>query len=293
MIGRIKPRLHVVLLLTSLLATVWLTQAVLAGNTLLLISVANSPPGITSVDAPGSVNLVVNDTTRVYCNASIVDLNGYQDVTQVNAALWYSSNSTFNSTDDYQRHYSTNCTVSWGTETVLRAVCGFDIQHLASSGAWKCNVTAVDKSNAVNHSTSLFTVNSLTAFSVSAHIAFGSMSPGNTSEQGIVTVVENTGNTLINLEVAAAGPLNCTHGRIPLNNIRYSASDVGYDSMCNLTESGSDTCSELKNRFNLQASTSIAGHPTNPSKNIYWHIRVPYGVYGDCSGTIAYTAKPA
>ena len=127
------------------------------------VEIGNSPPQVHNVTISANdifnvsmISLLPGANVTVNCSAVVLDWNGEDDISVVNATF-YSSGHGFNydSPDDNNYHYSavnesgavdTNCTwdLSYGDQYEMWAECMFEVAYYSYNGTWSCNVTAWD-----------------------------------------------------------------------------------------------------------------------------------------------------
>ncbi len=328
---RTKERIELALLLIALGVLLVSPILLLPGyayggastNVTAKLNVSNSEPLIASVlfdDSPitddGRITLAAGTSTRVYCNASAFDFNGWQDIVNASAIIFVanttagSSGINYLSADDSNQHYtnhSCNCTESpIGTQNAS-CTCAFAMQYYADNGTWVCNFTVRDGGGMENLTNSTQMNESVTdqagvietiAVSVPGVIDYGNLSVLETSSEQLMNVT-NVGNVDINVTVRGWGGTNatvndefvggnlsmiCARGNITLGMERYSfESGTLYDSMTNLTYNDTKIGNIV---FRQRRDETVNG---NSSNTTYWKIQVPLGVGGICNGTISVT----
>lgn len=270
-------------------------RPVFSQTTELRVSVQNIAPTLnnSNLECNEPVVLTSGLTTRLYCNVTASDQNGWQDIYRIDAMLWYNNTANKSSADNYLNHYSmVNCNLTSGSELSRTAECYFDMQFFADPGEWTIEFNASDQAGTWQvYNVSYITVVDFLALSATGIINFGSMLPGQISQDVKSAVINNTCNQEIDLLLDAPSAITCVTGGIPLSNIHYDSLSTDYGSMCgSLTTDADDTCYRLSQSFNLQKSQTKTGNVEVPTKNTYWHISVPEGVSGLCNGTVTYTA---
>jgi len=242
-----------------------------------------------------NITISAGYSKTVYCNATIRDWNGFNDVAYVNATLWHSS-SSYDAADDNNTHYTnTSCTIN-GSVTppyIGWVVCSFDVWYYSNNGTWMCNVTAMDYQNASgvgNRSTIFYSVYAL---NVTDGINYGNVPveeySGNTT--GNVTAnVSNIGNMDINITVHGYGArfndnlaMNCSlGGNITIDNERFSSSTSEWDSMTTLSGTAKQTGLTLAK----PTDSTITSTPT------YWQVYInsTNNPGGNCTGYVVFTA---
>jgi hypothetical protein len=237
---------------------------------------------VTSDDITPSYN---NDFT-VWCNATVEDTNGYEDVTGANATLWDPATAAETDGDDTDEHYTnSSCTLAGGAGNTVNAQCAFTVKWFAQPAEWTCKLTAVDTGSETGTTTATdLTINSFKGVGGGTSLNFGSMSPGDTTatESELTLSIENRGNIELDVNITSAGDLACASGTIDDANIHYNTSQVAYASMCAV----GSYCAETETNFDLRKRNS--GDGSNPSNTVYWGIQIPSGVGGACSTTTYY-----
>jgi len=262
---------------------------------LLVISlnyVFGAAPVVGPVSASTPINLNAGSTKDVSCNATITDLDGFQNITIANATLFDSTNANPGSPDDNNNHYTNaSCTLSGGSGNTTNAVCGFSLQYYANPGtSWECNMTAYDDVNTGSNTTGqTITVEELKALIVTS-LSFdngtgSSIDLGNTSGEETLNIT-NTGNINITVQVSGdSNAMSCSIGTIPLSNERYNiTSGFSFAGGIQLTSTATNVSGFIVPQRTNDASPSI--------NFIYWLLRMPTtGVGGSCSGNITVSAN--
>lgn len=267
----------------------------LGQTTEIQVSVQNMPPSIdnSSIECNEPIILTSGMTSRLSCNVTASDQNGWQDIYAISAVLWYNNTANITDSDSYANHYTRNtCNLTSGIGLERIGECWFDIQYFADPGEWTVKFNVTDEEGEWNASNiSDITIYDFLALSASGIINFGSMLPGQISESAETAVINNTSNQEIDIILDGQSNINCTIGTIPLSNIHYDTLAGDYASMCGiLSTNADDTCNKLSTLFNLEKIQTQTGSIEIPTKDIYWNIYVPEGVSGLCSGTVTYTA---
>jgi hypothetical protein len=263
------------------------------------VTVGNSPPTVAGVnlnDSDGvTIQLTVSSTTRVMCNATLTDLNGYSDIVGANSTFYHSS-STSGASDDINSHYTNNtCTLFGGTGTTIYANCTVNLSFAAINGTWTCNVTAWDNATTSGSATGTNTVDQLVALSIwNSSIDFGAMTNGQntTTAQGVN--ISNEGNVMIDIAVksqtatmSCLGSADCI-GAIGVGNMTFNLTAGTYDNMIsgfNLT-----TTNQTVTAFNLTAKGIDTADTVNATRNLYWGIQIPQAVKGEFNTNITISA---
>ena len=283
---------HLKKLVLMLILAFIIKEAIAAVMTIAL-TVGNPVPRVQNVRiSDNPLILIENSQKTVWCNATINDTNGWQDIVSARGVIWDNSNATYDSSDDYNNHYTnSSCALYSGSGTARDTSCLFRVYYFANPGNWSCRITAEDTLTQESYNETGFNITTFLGLTTSSEINFGTMTPGSTSNSSVTTYINNTCNQQIDILLNSQSDVNCTIGSIPAINVHYNSTDMDHSSMCNLTTSTTDTCNEVSNNFNLAKCTTISGTPLNPSKNVYWRIKVPIGVSGTCTTTLMVTAK--
>lgn len=253
----------------------------------------NSAPEVSSVSISdpggGTIQLSVGDDALVYCNASVTDVNGYEDVVSANATLYHQT--AFSSDpDDHNTHYTNgSCSFAGGSGNVRNVSCAFVLHHEALNGTWACNVSALDSFSLAGHGTGSNDVDQLVALEVfEESIDFGTLGNWQNSSASNSTNITNMGNVVIDILVSANADLSCSGaGVIGAGNISYNVSSGNYDSM---SAKKLSTGSSTEASFDLAVEGLATSEDVPSTKNEYWTITVPYGVRGVCNNTVTVTA---
>ena len=276
-------------------------------NTTILtqLNVSNVPPLIENVvvndndTLAGASNIILSQgtTDTIYCNATVSDRNGYQDLTSFNATLFHYTNSSTDPDDNNAHYTSTACTNSTiaGNATALIVSCTFEAWFYANNGTWTCNMTAIDKSNATGSGTGSEIIDPLYALDLNVTVIdYGTLEPGQSSQEDQPVLITNFGNMDINISVEGFGQTSqdgyamfCDTGNITVEYEKYSTSPgLSVDSMTNLTTTplltGIDGLTLLQNQ-------NDNGNSTNTT---YWKIMVPTigEIKGYCNGSVIFSA---
>jgi hypothetical protein len=258
-------------------------------NVTATVNVTNAGPEVLEVRPEDSVVLSAGGYKTVTCNATIRDWNGFNDVDNVNATLYYYLNDS-SDPDDEDEHY-TNATcveASNDGQYLANYTCTFDVRYFAKNGTWTCNISANDTMSYDDSLAENGSVNALYALNVTDVIDYGELSVTDTSNN-ITATVTNFGNMDINVSVLGYGEVEgdgiglvCDQGsNISVENQRFSSSLVNWDSKTPLDSTAQDM------GFTISKPTS----ESNPiTQDTYWQLYVPPNPFGECNGTIRFTA---
>jgi len=257
-------------------------------------TISNAAPSVgtttlfNQAGADAAITLTAGATVTVFCNTTLTDTNGYEDLDNATATLYHSSSSS-GAADDENVHY-TNSSCSIGTNTsttVAPATCYFTLDYMTTNGTWTCNVTTND-GTATASATDTNTVNTLAALDVSeSTLNFGTMSLGANSTSANTTTIQNLGNIIIDAQVNGSTYSCTTAGTIPVGNTRYNVTNGNYDALLKVLTTTATTQSAL----DLGVRGVATADGTNSTKVDYWGILIPStGIGGTCTNTLTVAA---
>ena len=285
------------------------------------VNVTNTEPRIYKLEVTNPVILTPGNVTVVWCNASVFDWNGWQDVKNGthNATLYDIGTGLYDyrTSDDNNYHY-TNVTCQECTDlgdpdgTNASCKCAFYVWYYANDTEWQCNFTVKDSGGAYGNRKNLSdwnvtntNITALIAIDVPQEIDYGELAVTENSSMKQANLT-NFGNIRINVSVEGWGGDNETQGQnlsmicrratdgrnvanISVGFERYSVNPfTNYPDMINLTsdpvEIGNFTLYQRINDNNPDF-----GHDKNAT---YWRIYIPPGVTGFCNGTLRFIAEP-
>ena len=248
-------------------------------------------------------------TTTVLCNATVRDLNGFEDIdsTTSNATAWIENVVDFGSDDDNNNHYSnlTGCDVFQINLSVALLSCSFEFEYYADNASdWICNVTAVDLDglSSINVSENT-TVDQLFAINLTVNVThlimdFGNMAPNDLTADADEVLVNITNSGNVNLDISVDGwanntgdnyAMNCSIGNISAANLRYNITDdTPFANMYNVTSNRQPNpipSFSIPRRVDDSDDTKF-----NSTNTTWWKLLVPTGVKGFCNGTVMFTA---
>ncbi len=258
----------------------------------------NAEPRVGAVegDGPGgnTIVLVAGGLKHVSFNASVSDADGCDEIETMQLIFWDNDSTTHESEENEHNLYKNDsCSIECsGDDGTVR--CGLHLEYYANhSTAWIANISVSDGYDWAHNVTYDITVESLAAVNVSSTIDFSTIAGGTSLDLGFTPAetqevdftVRNVGNVRQDLLVSGSDLACSIGGAIPVGNVKYDTNaNTAYASMCgSVTANSQDTCSELKDDFNLPKTDG-----TTPSeKSIYWSISIPSsGVGGTCTGTL-------
>lgn len=114
------------------------------------ISITNSAPVISGLSTTGDLDFYNSSNKTYWCNATIIDNNGRDDISSVNATLWIPDNAIESSVDTYYDHYTnSSCVLEDFLNLSKKASCYFElVDSYPIVGSWTCKLTANDTSSA-------------------------------------------------------------------------------------------------------------------------------------------------
>ena len=275
------------------------------------VNVTNSAPVVSQVilyesddGSQASIDLEQGTTENLTCNATVDDLNGWEDIVGVNATIYDSDTHNSSSVDDKNfKYFTSSCTNETINTSALEFSCVFFVWYYANNATWNCNVSAIDAVNASDTEVDATPpiINKLVALNLSANlIDFDELAPGATTQdvdEPIVNVT-NTGNSNFNLSVDGFGTINgdglamnCTSGNISIEMIHYNyTDDQNYDtSMWNLSDD--QLPAGIPGLSILQRVDDNDDKKINSTNSTYWKLRIPVGsARGFCNGTVTFSA---
>ena len=117
------------------------------------------------VDDP--IDLNIGSTRKVFCNATIGDLNNMSDIDYVNSTLYFNPVGPLAGDDNNYHYTNSTCSIISGSEYSAEYSCSYNILYYANNGTWACNITAFDTSSASGSNIISSFVNDLVAIDVS------------------------------------------------------------------------------------------------------------------------------
>ncbi|MCK5282023.1 MAG: hypothetical protein KAK00_01310 [Nanoarchaeota archaeon] len=257
-----------------------------------LTIITNTAPTVTDIDVDDPIDLTVGSTTIIYCNATITDENGVDDIRSVNSTLYYTPVGVL-SDDDNNDHYTNNtCENISSTANTIDYVCSFNVYYYADNGIWTCNISAFDNISNIGSDAIGTTVSELLAIDVSPYIIdYGEIGPGENSSDDFKLNITNFGNIDFNVTVDGFAredednlSMNCTRGNISIEYQKYSIHENQlYYEMNNLSD-----LPALISNFTLPQRTNDTTYKRDKN-HTYWKMGLPYGIQGNCAGFVVVT----
>jgi len=267
-------------------------------------SMTNSEGGV-CYNGDGSampVNLVGGSSTRVVCNVTVNDPDGWQQIKLYHGNFYYPGGTSdtcmqLNSTHCYQNMSCQNITKN---STAAYVECGFNMwynaQNSSSGGTthWYGNVTVNDSNYELQTIIgNLYDVNSLLAIGVTPTLALGGVSQAglNSTDCSNSVTVTNYGNVQLDWQVNAS-TMSCTVlGSIPPGWIHANTTNTAgnYRDAWPLSATLTGPVSS-KWDFNLSQSGSATSPPAEITTTHYFGIGIPPATSGTCTGVIWFAA---
>lgn len=271
------------------------------------VNVSNTEPTLYEVkisDPTPPIDLNPGGVYVVTCNGSVYDINGYDDISNVNATLYFNTVAS-NAEDDNSTHYTNSscgsCDEIPGSGSNNGSCyCKFAVQYYANVGDWYCNMTVTDSgSQTSSENTSNFRINEVLGIDVFGNlIDYGNLSVSETSRP-IPENVTNIGNIPINVTIRGYGGANestginfsmlCDEGaNITFEQTRFTLyNDTLFADMYNLSN---QTTQIINYTIPKRTNNTYYGNSTNAT---FWRLQVPVGVSGICNGTVIFGAVDA
>lgn len=252
----------------------------------------NDYPSITNIVVDTPVDLLAGSTKTVYCNGTASDGDSYNDISNLNATLFFTG---FNpdDIDNNSNHYSnTSCNLFNGVGDDIDFRCSFDLEYYSNNGTWYCNAAVIDTINSVNSSETTTLVNDLLAIGVNPLIIdFGNLEILQISPSDIIVNVTNYGNIMLDLNLFGYAlfqndniSMDCATRNISLNNERLS---IVADQNYNIMTPVNNTLNPVYVDFNL--SKREGGAPES-RKSVFWKLQIPMFTAGRCNGKVIFSA---
>ena len=266
------------------------------------VNITHSKPEILNVSiyetsnaSAKNITITAGGTKKISCNATIRDWDGFNDVTYVNATIWYVPTSGPLFANNNNSHYTNvTCGINASTSAYVGwYVCSFDVLYYANNGTWMCNVSAENSWNYTNSGNGSTVFYPVYALNVSDGIDYGGVAVYDFSLPDIDANVTNLGNMGINISVEGYGvtrgdglAMNCSlNGNITVDNERFSLNNTTpWASKTPLVSTiGGVLVSGLTMPKQTISSTQIVN-------STYWQLYVPPNPAGNCTGNIIFTA---
>ena len=257
--------------------------------------IVNDPPNpsSTQIHAGNDITLTSGTNTTIIGNATVTDLNGYNDITSVTGYLFLTTTGV-DAADNRTTHYTSACTDNGdGSGNTVTYNCTFNVSHYAtptdagsnqSATNWTFQISPLDAQSEGTNATDVVELNTLLSFTINpSTIDFGALNLGeNTTNTNQEINVTNRGN--VGLDILLSGTnFSCTPGIIPVNFLEYEDNPFSYGVGTDLLETGVE--------LDLDARVGYEGNET-PLRITYYGLGSPgSSVGGSCSGTITITGQ--
>ncbi|MDD4351598.1 MAG: hypothetical protein PHU71_01265 [Candidatus Gracilibacteria bacterium] len=231
-----------------------------------------------------AVSLTAGSTKTIYVNGSVVDVNGFRDISSVTAVV-YEAGATGGASCSANRKdcYTVSCTTEGTDTTTLSYDCAVPIYYNAlATTKWTATVTAEDSARSTSSASENFAIDSLLSLDYTSELDFGTMTPGG-SASATFTATQK-GNVAAALRLAAEA-LTCDSGEIPPENLKYALTDVGIANATSLSTSATTISGAEVARKTVDGS--------DPEDELIIYLEVPTGVGGACAGTMEVSSASA
>jgi len=250
-------------------------------------------PSISNIVVDNPINLIAGSTKIAYCNGTATDGDTFNDITRVNASLFYYQKQP-NSPNNLSNHYTnSSCSLFNGIGNEINFICSFNLEYYANNGTWYCNATILDMINSTNTSQLSTTINDLLAIGITPGVIdFGALEILQISPSDIIVNVTNYGNIMLDLNLYGYAVLvddnlsmDCTRGNISMEYERFSITQgQNYDLMTSINNSINAVFG------NLNLPKREGGSTTESRKAVYWKLQIPMRTGGRCNGKVVFTA---
>ena len=259
----------------------------------------NTPPQIVDIvlsdeSETDQIDLMPGESITVWCNATVDDADGWEDVVYAEATVYAEldegNDSVHLGTVDTE---SEECDIVQGSDDRTAEVsCEFSMNHYAQAGEWQCDFLARDSVDQEDQNDTTEVVSELLAFGYEdEEMDFGVLGWGEISEL-VANELSNFGNVPFDLGVNVEDrdqnsdrAMTCDNGYIPDHFMR-AGSEEDYNEMDNVTEI---------THLLVSASVGNSDNPT-PTTPINFGIQVPSEedhntlsldpIEGTCTGNI-------
>ena len=244
----------------------------------------------------GNLQVWANDTRIFNCTGVVTDLDGFADISKVNATI-YAPSSSLGGADSFGLHYSnTSCNIYGSSGNTSSYNCGFIVHHQSQPGLWTCNVSVNDTFARTTTNATTNTVDVFKSIAVPLQtIAFGSYAHSQNSGTTDKTVtVNNTGNVQFNVTLDAyrssgipadVNAMTCTTGTLPVASMVYATS-------AGVAALSKTPLADAPTTINANVSTTAFGSTAPVAYSFYLGMVVPAaGQSGACTGFLDVSAS--
>ncbi|MBU1974944.1 MAG: hypothetical protein KKG59_00915 [Nanoarchaeota archaeon] len=265
-------------------------------------NITSSLPIIDSIviNSGSYINLTEGSLKQIICNATIVNYNGKDDISHVNATFFRTNGTVqdglYDAVNNNTGYQHVNCTYAFPGDDAFTFSynCTMNLTYHAFNGSWNCTVFVNNSLNSPVNGTNSSWIVPLYAINVTDVMNFGELAVYDYSAVRSVNVT-NWGNMPINLTIYGYGGEDnstgynrsfiCPDGpgtNISLGYLRWELrDDNGWVNMTNITIGPARI-----DNVTIQKQTT----DTNIWNTTYWKIYVPPNPFGACNGTIVYEA---
>lgn len=252
---------------------------------------ANAIPQINNLVIEDPIDLLAGTLKTIYCNASIRDSDGIQDIQTINATLYDIRNSSLDQDDNNYHYTNITCLNISSDVNEINISCGFNLWYYSNNGSWVCNITAMDLVGSIGSDVMITKINPLIAIDLSDEvISYGELKAGDFSIEDQNITIINLGNMEINMTLMGYGftagdnlSMVCPKNNIPSGFERYSLiSGINYNDMVNLT---GDPNYIINLSINQRQDEFEA---INERNTTYWKMMIPVVETGNCNGSIIF-----
>ncbi len=265
--------------------------------TVVSVYISTTANGATDDFSGGAIDLTPATTRTVYVNGVVEDIDGRATITAVTSTL-HRSGATGGSTctNNLANCYVVSaCTLGDNANINQKTYsCLMDLSYISQSTNstgqfpsenWVAYVSVSDGVNSGTNNALTKEVNSMIALNIPSTVAFGvrNVLDITTSANNVEMSITQNGNVRADVNVSMNGGLACTRGSIPLANLKWAISDVGYTDGLSYSLTSSPDNTILDVPYGTNATPA-------PAKSLYWNISIPNGVGGYCSNALTITA---
>lgn len=264
--------------------------------TVLSIFTGNSTSSVADDYITSGISLSAGGNTSVYINGVVQDLDGAATIASVNAVFYKNdvsggtactpnilncvavSCSLFDGADGNQKIYSCGINLTFNATAT-------DASSPNSGSQWLPYVTVTDETETGTSSGNNVEVNSLLSINIPNAINFGTHDVNTTTvvADNIDMILTQSGNVASDVTVSMDAGMDCTSGSIPLENLKWSLSDMDYTDV----SATSITATPVNTLINIPLGDATTPAPT---KTLYWNLGVPMSVGGNCTGSTTVSA---
>ncbi len=241
------------------------------------------------------ITLSPGSTVTLSFDGELIDPDGGSDITQAEVTFYRSGVSGGSTCSVNDRDcYRATCSLGTVVDIMRDFTCQIAITSSAdatdeasefSEEYWRGSIALLDASNN-GGSYDLYIgvdINSLLAAEF-PNIVFGTIpvaTATDTSTNSSQTIVQK-GNTQADVAVSGEGMVCAGGGTIPVSDVKWSLTDVGFSDGATTSLSASPTSTSLTVPYIGGASTQL-----------FWNVQTPSAASGVCSGTIQFDISPS